>query len=185
MSSRREQLIDAAEACFARLGIERTTVDDVAREAGVSRATVYRYVRDRDDLVLAALEREAVRFGDRLVRTVGRTSSVGDAVVEGIVFAVREVGSDPGLGPLFGRGQGRSTASIPGAWDVLFRQARSVLAPLLDGIDLPVDEVVEWVLRTVLSLLTVEVPVERTEDELRAHLRRFLPAALVTSSPAA
>ena len=39
----RERLVDAAEACFDRLGVASTTVEDVAREAQVSRNTVYRY----------------------------------------------------------------------------------------------------------------------------------------------
>jgi hypothetical protein len=45
--------------------------------------------------------------------------------------------------------------------------------------DLPVEEVVEWVLRTVLSLLAMPSPVERDERELRAFLGRFLVPGLL------
>ena len=40
----RELLLDATERCFERYGIAKTTIDDIADEAGVSRGTVYRYV---------------------------------------------------------------------------------------------------------------------------------------------
>jgi AcrR family transcriptional regulator len=48
-----QRLIEAAAECLARWGIAKTTVDDVARAAGVSRATVYRYFGGKDDLLLA------------------------------------------------------------------------------------------------------------------------------------
>ena len=38
----RDRLLDAAEACFERSGISNTTVEDIAKQASVSRATVYR-----------------------------------------------------------------------------------------------------------------------------------------------
>ena len=37
------RLLDATVACIARVGVSKTTLDDVAREAGCSRATLYRY----------------------------------------------------------------------------------------------------------------------------------------------
>ena len=36
-----ERLLDAAASCYARFGLAKTTAEDVAREAGVSRATLY------------------------------------------------------------------------------------------------------------------------------------------------
>lgn len=178
----RERLIDAAEACFGRQGVARTTIDDVAREAQVSRATVYRHVRDRDDLVLAALGREARRFAERM--GLHRDRPLEDAIVEGIVFAVREVPNEPALAVLM---RPDAATALPGAWPLLYEHSLGVLGPLVDrarargGIrdDLPTEEVVEWVLRTVLSLLAMPGPVERDDDQLRAFLRRFLLVGLL------
>ena len=47
----REQIVKAARACFLRFGTEKTSMSDVAREAGLSRGTVYRYFDDRADLI--------------------------------------------------------------------------------------------------------------------------------------
>ena len=52
----RERVVESAERCFAQYGVAKTTVEDVARLAGVSRASVYRYFPGgRDEIVLAAL----------------------------------------------------------------------------------------------------------------------------------
>jgi len=59
---RRDQILDAANECFTQLGIQRTSVQDVARMAKVSRGTIYRYFVDRDVLIAAAIEHGAQRF---------------------------------------------------------------------------------------------------------------------------
>jgi AcrR family transcriptional regulator len=57
---RREQILDALERCLARDGLEGTTLEAVAAEAGVRRPVIRHYFGNRDALVAAALER-AVR----------------------------------------------------------------------------------------------------------------------------
>jgi AcrR family transcriptional regulator len=59
---RRDQILEAANECFTQLGIQRTSVQDVARMAKVSRGTVYRYFEDRDVLIQAAIEFGAQGF---------------------------------------------------------------------------------------------------------------------------
>ncbi|OCB25169.1 TetR family transcriptional regulator, partial [Mycobacterium malmoense] len=59
---RRDQILEAANECFTQLGIQRTSVQDVARTANVSRGTVYRYFEDRNVLIDAAIEFGAQRF---------------------------------------------------------------------------------------------------------------------------
>ena len=57
------RLVDAAAACFERYGVTKTSVEDIATEAHVSRATVYRYFEGgRDELVLCVGLREVRRF---------------------------------------------------------------------------------------------------------------------------
>ncbi|GFM16551.1 MULTISPECIES: TetR/AcrR family transcriptional regulator [Mycobacteriaceae] len=59
---RRDQILEAANQCFSQLGIQRTSVQDVARMANVSRGTVYRYFEDRNVLIDAAIEFGAQKF---------------------------------------------------------------------------------------------------------------------------
>ncbi len=52
-----ERIIEAAADLLRRRGFERMTVDDVAAQAGVGKATVYRRWPSKDDLAVAAMER--------------------------------------------------------------------------------------------------------------------------------
>jgi len=53
----REKILGAAIQRFSKFGYRRTSIDDVAEEAGVARATVYLYWRRKEDLFVAGLER--------------------------------------------------------------------------------------------------------------------------------
>src|SRR5688572_21054387 len=54
----RARILDAAFACAGRFGLGRTTMSDVAREAKLSRQTVYRYFPSKHDLLMALVLRE-------------------------------------------------------------------------------------------------------------------------------
>lgn len=55
---RGEHILDAAAALITRRGYEATSVDDVAREAGVAKGTIYLHWRSREELFLALIQRE-------------------------------------------------------------------------------------------------------------------------------
>src|SRR5688572_20160205 len=88
----RERIIDAAEECFGRFGVAKTTVEDIAAAAKLSRATVYRAVTGgRDELILAVVVRDLLRFLDHLTDRLRRERSVPEAIVEGTLDAVEYV----------------------------------------------------------------------------------------------
>lgn len=180
----------AARRSFERLGVARTRIDDVAAEAKVSRATVYRYFRDRDELVLAVLETEADAFLAEVVRRFSGEGPLQQQLVDGVVYAISTVRHDEHLALLFTpESLGLSTA-VPGAWELLFARARSGLTPLLRTwrasgdlrAEVDLDEAVEWILRTVLSMLTVVGPAGRTDEELRAYLHTYFVPSLARPS---
>jgi AcrR family transcriptional regulator len=51
--ARRQQILDAAAACFSRDGFHNTTTADIVRESGVSQGTLYLYFATKDDIVVA------------------------------------------------------------------------------------------------------------------------------------
>jgi len=61
-TARREQILIAATAAFARAGFAPTGLDDIAREAGVSRAILYRHFESKADLYRAVLDRARTRL---------------------------------------------------------------------------------------------------------------------------
>lgn len=60
-----DRILDATYACFTRHGIRRTTMDDIAAEAGMSRSAVYQYVRNKDDAFRRLAERLFAVAGER------------------------------------------------------------------------------------------------------------------------
>ncbi len=52
------RILDAALVQFEKVGVKKTTIEDVAKQAGVDRVTVYRRLGSRDDLVRAVVSRE-------------------------------------------------------------------------------------------------------------------------------
>src|SRR5919198_5357481 len=52
----REQLMAAAIDCFARLGYQGTSIDRIARDAGVTKGAVYYHFRDKEELLFEAVK---------------------------------------------------------------------------------------------------------------------------------
>jgi TetR/AcrR family transcriptional regulator len=64
---RRAEILDAAEALYAKKGWDALTVDQVARSARLSRALVYVYFRDKEELLFAIGERAMRLLRDRFI----------------------------------------------------------------------------------------------------------------------
>lgn len=81
-------MLAAAYTCVARFGMAKTTVEDVAKEAGVSRATVYRrFPGGKDELLAATVAWEMQRFFARLAEEVADVPDFVTLVEDGLMFA--------------------------------------------------------------------------------------------------
>lgn len=94
------RILDAALEQFTLLGLRRSSVDDVAKRAGVSRVTVFRRFQSKDRLVEATLLRELGRFFQRLDAAVAPLPTMEERVVEGFVVALRHTRAHPLFGGL-------------------------------------------------------------------------------------
>jgi AcrR family transcriptional regulator len=183
----RDRVIGAAEECFARYGVGKTTVEDVAALAGTSRASVYRYFPGgRDEIILAALLRSAQEFLPQIPARLRSARSVGEAIVELIVSAVDWVRDEPWREALLSTPLSR--ALDPQDTAAPYRVCAEFIAPYFEaaraaGLVRPrvhLDDAVEFVVRTIHSLLVVPGHKERTDAELREYLRTFVVASLLT-----
>ena len=82
-----ERILDAAGRCFAAQGVPTTSIADIAREAGCSRPTVYRYFDDRRALRLAFVHREARRLGASVAAAVGHIGDPATRFVDACLLA--------------------------------------------------------------------------------------------------
>ena len=82
---RREQILRAAARAFGRAGFAGTSLDDVAQEAGVTRAILYRHFESKADLYRAVLD-QAQR---RLAEATGAPAFTKDSI-DGLLDAAAE-----------------------------------------------------------------------------------------------
>lgn len=185
----RERIVHAAEECFERHGVEKTTVETIAAAAGTSRATVYRHFSGgKDEVIREVIVRDVgVFLADLAQRLSGRVSAA-DALVDSIMGAVTYVRGRPRLALLFAPEFAGQTGTITGGDAALAELVTAYARPhferaradgqIRDGVD--VADAVELVLRIVFSLITVPGPRTRTDAETRRFLRTCVVPALVT-----
>ena len=82
----------AALHCFGRYGIAKTTMADVARHAGISRATLYRQVQSRDDLVHATIRAEARRITARVEEATSGVAATPELLTAVLHVLAAELG---------------------------------------------------------------------------------------------
>jgi AcrR family transcriptional regulator len=91
----RDRLLAAAERCIERHGIAKTTMEDIALEAGMSRPVVYRYFSDREDLFIAIISAHARAMLDKAHKFIARYDSLADQIIEGLLYLAENGRRDP------------------------------------------------------------------------------------------
>jgi len=182
----RLRIIDGALRCLSRNGIAKTTLDDVAREARCSRATIYRaFPGGKDSLLVAVFETELARFCSALAVSLGDADSLEDVLVEGMAEGACRIARHPTLVYLLEHEPGVVVPFLAfSRMDELLAGAASFLAPFL-GRFVDHDEALrlsEFAARLVLSYLSCPAQgIDITDrDDVRVLVRRFvLPGVAV------
>ena len=90
-----QRILDAAMSAMAVHGLAKLSLEDVAREAGMSRQTVYRYFGNKDALVTATILREERGFLDQMAEAVVAHRDVRPAMEAAIVTGLRAAREHP------------------------------------------------------------------------------------------
>src|SRR3954464_1502302 len=90
--SQRDRLLGATYRCVERFGLAKTTVEDVVKESGVSRATIYRqFPGGRDELLLETVGWELANYFNELADHVRDAPDLAELLQRGLAFAHRSV----------------------------------------------------------------------------------------------
>lgn len=113
MSPLEHRVLDAADACCARFGFSKVTIDDIVAESGVSRATIYRLFPGGRDVLFEALRvRELEAFFDRLRAGIHGAKSLDDVVVQAVAGATRELREDAHLAAMMASEPGETLGQL-------------------------------------------------------------------------
>ena len=187
MERHEERILDAALVCIARWGLAKTGLDDVAREAGVSRATVYRAFPGGKDAVVEAVARtELARFFAAVGSRLAAAPTLEDLLVAGMAEAGTRIATHGALRALVSFEPEEILPLLAfERMDRVLAVCTAFAAPHLTRFLGPdtAARVAEWATRVVVSYSSwPSVDVDLTdEDSVRRLVRQFFLPALATA----
>lgn len=175
-----DRILDAAGDTFAAKGVDAATMIDVARQAGCSRATLYRYFPTRADLHLAYVNRAALRIAVE-IRAGRRRSDPAAELTRRIQIGLAGVRADPLLAVWFEPRNLAIPIGLTGDSDVLAALASGFFAEL--GLaEADHDDLARrggWLLRSIVSMLAMPTDAATESDAIA----RFIVPALLADLP--
>jgi AcrR family transcriptional regulator len=182
----RRRLVAAAVRCIVRRGTGRISMDEVADEAGVSRATVYRYYRTREDLILGVMMSRLDAAMNLVIRSLEEPGNAARSIPELVLVSIGLVNGDKVNEALFSPDSRQFVTAVEMTAEPIADGAYRHIAPLLrqwqdDGQlppDLDLRVTARWLHRVSVMLMTSpwgEMPVA----EKRAFLDRYVVRALL------
>ncbi len=151
----RREVLAATLRCLSRWGLSKTTLDDIAREAGCSRATVYRlFPGGKESLLRQVAADEVERVFTSIAERLERAPDVEELLVEGLTEALRQLRDHPALGSLLEQEPGALLPLPPsGAIAHVVAIAGAFLTPHFGRWlePAPARQASDWVVRMALS----------------------------------
>ena len=187
----RDRVLDATKACCERWGIAKVTVDDIAAQSGVSRATIYRMFPGGRDVLYDALRvRETEDFMAELSARIVGANGFEDLVVRVVVNATQMLQADEHIKLMLASepGEVASDLTVEGL-PRIFRAATLFFTPVFApyiGRDQSA-RLAEWLARVVISYFLapsryVDLSMTASATEF---VRTFVLPAFQPTSPSA
>ena len=185
VASSYERIVRAAYKCFERNGIEGTSIEDIAREAGVTRPTVYRYFRGKIQIVDLISAEESRKVNAEVRKRLVRGQKFDELVTEALILIVRIAIENPYVRRILAYREFEAEATS--STSELHRMHRQLWGPLLEHAaerdevakDLDIDETLVWLTLSQRMLLTRLESGPMDDVELRRLIRRFIVEPLL------
>ena len=174
-----ERILDAAGGLFAEHEVADVGMNDIARVAGCSRATLYRYFENRDALHAAYVHREARAVHGRLAEVINGITEPRERLLAGLTNALALVRENPALSTWFA---GTPIGAEMAEGSDVIQTLTAGFLQTLNNADDP-DRRARWLVRVLTSLLIFP---GRDADDERAMLAEFvipLVVPLVRNAP--
>lgn len=179
-----ERILAAAEECFARYGFNKTSMEDIARTAGLSRRSVYRHFPDKAALFNEVAAARARIFLEEIVRRTAELEGLSAQIEEVARLTNRFVREDPISAALRLADPDSLARMVSTEARELISMAMDAIVPLIETArdtgevraDLHVMRAAEWIARMVFSLsATPSVTFDIDDPEqTAAFIREFL-----------
>lgn len=166
-----EKILDAAAELFVRDGVAAVGMNEIARAAGCSRATLYRYFENREALHIAYVHRAAGVITRKITEHVAGIDNPTELLTEAMVTALRLVRADPTLSAWFRPGE-----YFGGSLGLHSEVINAMVASFINGAAPHSDThaKAKWYVRVIVSLLAH--PEDSEEDERKLITAFVAPA---------
>ncbi len=188
LSATQEAILSAAIDCVKQLGIARVTLNDIAKEANVARSTVYSYYSNKDEVVRFALLQSAYSFAEKVFMHLVPFKKANERIIEAVIFALNALPDEPCLALVtdttLSQMVNEHTLTTEAGFDINTMLFRFLMENEYFD-ETRVAEMAEFTIRTMFSLLAMQSPVQRSDEENRAFIARWLLPALNLEIPEA
>jgi AcrR family transcriptional regulator len=148
-----DRILDAAAELYTQRDSDSIGMNEIARAAGCSRATLYRYFDHREALRTAYIHRETHRLGRQIAKQIGGIVDPRKRLVASITVTLRMVRANPALASWFATTRPPIAGELAGQSDVIAALAAAFLNSLGPDDPATVDRRARWVVRIITSLL--------------------------------
>ncbi len=180
-----QRIVNGARDCFARLGIDKATITDIADAAGYTRPVIYKYFNDKDDIVdsvcLEEMQILQERLYTRVDRNLGYADQLAEAILQGVLLAhdnpyIQRFMQDRDTWVRSQSEGGKVHVWVRDRWTSFLKRG------LTDGhlaADLDVEQTVTWISMVQSLLLLRHASEDMDEPAMREFVRRFVVRSLL------
>lgn len=166
-----DRILDAAEGLYTQRDQASIGMNEIARAAGCSRATLYRYFDNREALRTAYVHRETRRLGRAIAERVDGIDDPRERLVAGMIIALRMVRDSPALSSWFAVTRPPIGGELADRSEVITALAAAFVNSLGPQDRAAVERRARWVVRVLTSLLMYP---GRDEADERAMIEEFV-----------
>ena len=172
-----EQVVDAAMTYVERHGFDQLTVEDLVRESGVPRTTIYRKLGSRDEILRHLLLRMMGPYLARCRTIAAGPGSFLERLEEVLVASILNIDAYPWLKAMLAAGMPETSFAVfdqvsrHNAGNVLRHMLQSAITAGVWNPPAPLDDITHWLLR---QILVIGAENYGTEEKIRHHIRIFI-----------
>ncbi|EUA13027.1 bacterial regulatory s, tetR family protein [Mycobacterium kansasii 732] len=174
-----DRILDAAAQLYTERDPGSIGMNEIARAAGCSRATLYRYFDSREALRAAYVHRETRRLGREIMQHISGVEDPQERLVASIAATLRMVRESPALAAWFAATRPPIGGELAGQSEVITALAAAFLQSLGSGDGAGLERRARWAVRVIISLLTFP---GRDEADERAMIEDFVVPVVVPVS---
>ena len=183
-TSPEERIINAATACFARWGLAKTSMGDIADAARMQRPHLYRHFENKEALITSVIVRESRALSEERLRLFPRRGRSSMLFVKALVYGQERLATNDFASYVVQDGSGLLVRLLSA--DSAFLEAEGLWwNPALDygrsrgevRDDLTNPEIIQWFLLSQMTAFDRR-DLWPGEEEIRRHLERFVVPAI-------